>query len=203
MESVQSAGAEDCGETLLLSPLRCRMWAHHDRLEDYLDEDSCRAEIESVRRHNQLIPAVGRRLQGDPDYDVEIICGARRLFVARHLNVPLLVSVQRLTDREAFIAMDAENRHRKDLSPYERGLSYARWLRKGYFNSQDEVARALQISASQVSRLLKLARLPSVVINAFASPNEINEMWGVDLADAWNDTVRSPELARTARRIAA
>ena len=41
----------------------------------------------------------------------------------------------RLTDQEAIIAMDIENRQRADTSPYERGVAYARWLNAGYFNA--------------------------------------------------------------------
>jgi hypothetical protein len=72
------------------------------------------------------------------------------------------VSIKK-SDREAVIALDVENRHRKDISPYERGTSYKRWLELGHFKCQKELARALEISPSQVSRMLKLAQLPAVV----------------------------------------
>jgi len=117
-----------------------------------------------------MIPVLGRPLREDPDYDVELVYGARRLFVARHLGMPLQVELRDVGDREAIVAMDTENQHRKDIGAYERGLSYRRWLRARYFESQDDIARALNISASQVSRLLKIAELPSVIVNAFVSP---------------------------------
>src|SRR5579871_4858114 len=123
-------------------PFRCRMWSLHDRLDEYVTEDACQAEIESFAKHGQLIPALGRPIRSDPDFDVEVICGARRLFVARHLNRPFLVEIRELSDRDALIAIDIENRHRRDVSPYERGLSYARWLRSGQFQSQEELAKA-------------------------------------------------------------
>src|SRR5690348_8381159 len=102
-----------------VNPFRCRMWDLHDRLESYLSPANCRAEIDSFLRHGQLIPAVGRPIKGDPDFDVEVVCGARRLFVARHLNKPLLVELREMTDREVIIAIDIENRQRTDISPYE------------------------------------------------------------------------------------
>src|SRR5258708_5408352 len=117
----------DARNVVLVNPFRCRVWALHDRLEDHITEDSCKEEIESIASHGQLIPVLGRPLKGDVDYDVEIIYGARRLFVTRHLNVPLHVEVREITDRDAIVAMDLENRHRKDISPYERGLSYSQW----------------------------------------------------------------------------
>jgi ParB family chromosome partitioning protein len=170
------------------------MWDLHDRLESLVNEDTCRSEIDSFVRHGQLVPALARRLHGDPQHDLELIYGARRLFVARHVNRPLLVEVRAVSDREGIIAMDIENRHRKDISPYERGMSYARWLAGGYFASQEEVARVLRVSPPQVSRLLKLARLPSVIVSAFVDPREICEAWVLDLMAALEDPERRPAI---------
>lgn len=189
------------GSVVSVSPFRCRMWALHDRLEAAVDEHTCKAEIGSFLRYGQLVPALGRPLQGDPNHDVELIYGARRLFVAQHVNKPLAIELRQLTDMEAIIAMDIENRQRRDISPYEQGLCYARWLRGKHFNSQEEIAQALKISASQVSRLLRLARLPAVVIGAFETPLDICETWGLDLADAWDDPERRASLAEKARSI--
>ena len=175
----------------------------HDRMECNVSEETCRAEIDSFLRYGQLVPTLGRRLCNDPDHDVELIYGARRLFVARHLNKPLLVELCDLSNQEAIVAMDIENRHRVDISPYERGLSYARWLRGGYFESQEDIARALKISCSQVSRLLKLARLPAVIVNAFESVLNIREGWGLTLMDALDDPSRREATVRTARDISA
>jgi len=185
-----------------VSPFRCRMWDLHDRLDAHVTEETCKLEIESVAKHGQLVPVLARRLAGDANYDFELIYGARRLFVARHLNKPLSLEVRDLSDRDAIVAMDIENRHRRDISPYERGRSYARWLRAGYFQSQEEVAAHLKVSASQVSRLLKMARLPSVVVGAFESATDICEVWGLALAEALEDPVRRPMLIDRARRIA-
>jgi ParB family transcriptional regulator, chromosome partitioning protein len=169
-------------ELVSVDPFRCRMWQYHDRLEQSIDENSCRAEIDSVLKHGQLVPVLGRTLRADPDYDVELSYGARRLFVARHIGRPLLVELRKVTDAEAIVAMDIENRHRVDISPYERGRSYLNYLRANLFSSQDEIARELKISASQVSRLIKLAQLPSVVVAAFKNPADICESWAHELA---------------------
>jgi ParB family transcriptional regulator, chromosome partitioning protein len=185
-----------------VDPFRCRMWALHDRLDDYIDEASCRSEIESFAKHGQLLAALGRPLKGDAECDVELIYGSRRLFVARHLNKPLAVELREMSDRDALIAMDMENRQRQDISAYERGLSYARWLRLGVFASQEDIARTLKMSASQVSRLTKLASLPSVILSAFNTPADICEGWGLELVDAWNDTNRRALIAKRAREIA-
>jgi ParB family chromosome partitioning protein len=180
------------------------MWALHDRLEDGITEVSCRLEIESFSRHGQLMPVLGRRLKGDAQHDVELIYGARRLFVARHINKPLLVRIDdEISDRQAIVAMDIENRHRLDISAYERGLSYTQWLRKGYFRSQEELAQTLKLSASRISRLLRLARLPSIVVGAFASPADICEAWGLELVEALAQLATRAPTLKKARELAA
>jgi len=184
-----------------VNPFRCCMWSLHDRLEQHVDEASCRIEIESVRKNGQLVPALGRPLPRNSEYDYELIYGARRLFIARHLNREMLVEVRPLTDLEGIIAMDIENRHRRDISPYERGVSYLRWLRSGHFKTQEELSRALKISASQVSRLLKLAALPAVVVAAFESPLSICETWALELAQSLEDTERRKLTCSRARAI--
>lgn len=186
-----------------MSPFRCRMWALHDRVESTISEHSCREEIASFTKHGQLVPVLGRPLKSDPDYDVELIYGARRLFVARHIGQEIAVELREMSDREAIICMDIENRLRSDISAYERGKSYMSWLRGGHFQSQEDIARALKTSASQVSRLIKLARLPSVVVDAFGSPAEICESWGLEIMDALDDPARRQLTLRNARAIAA
>lgn len=188
---------------LSINPLRCRVWNLHSRLDENLTEESCRSEIESFEKHGQLIPALGRRLRGDPDYDIELIYGARRLFVARHLNLPLLVEVREVSDHDGIVAMELENRVRQDISAYERGTSYDRWLREGHFKSQDEISHALQISAAQVSRLLKLARLPPVVVEAFVKPTDICEVWGAELANLLKDPAAQRRILQAAQSLAA
>jgi ParB family chromosome partitioning protein len=186
-----------------IDPFRARMWSLHDRCDEHVNEETCKAEIESFKKHGQIVPALGRVVHGDPDHDVELICGARRLFVARHLQVPLRVELREMSDGEALIAMDVENRQRTDISPYERAMSFARWLSRGHFRSQDEIARTLQISSTQVSRLLRLAKLPSVILNAFSSPLEMCEAWGLAIMDALDDPQRRQRTIQAARAIGA
>jgi ParB family chromosome partitioning protein len=187
----------------MMNPFRCRMWEFHDRLDAHISEATCRAEIASFGAHGQYVAVLGRSLKGEASHDVELITGARRLFVARHLNKPLAVDIRALSDKEALIAMDTENRLRKDISPYERALSYARWLRTDYFKSQDDIARALKISASQVSRVLKLAQLPAVIVEAFGNPTELRENWARSLLRRLEEPATRQALVDTARAIVA
>jgi ParB family chromosome partitioning protein len=177
------------------------MWQMHDRLEGHLSEENCRSEIASFEKHGQLVPALGRRIRNDPRFEVELICGARRLFVARHLNQPLQVELRELSDLQAIIAIDIENRQRADVSPYERGLSFLEWIRSGYFGSQREIARTLQMSTTHVSRLMQLARLPSVILTAFDSPTSICEAWGLALLRALDNPQLRQSVIEAARAL--
>lgn len=105
------------------NPFRCRMWSMHDRLESCITEENCKAEIESFATHGQIVPVLGKKLNADPDYDYELYFGARRLFIARHLNVALRIRLRELSTRDALIAMDIENRQRIDITPYEQRSS--------------------------------------------------------------------------------
>jgi ParB/RepB/Spo0J family partition protein len=186
-----------------VSPFVCRMWELHDRIEEYIGDCTGKAEIDSFDRYGQLTPVLGRPVRGEVGYQVELIYGARRLHIARQLNKPIRVILREVSDREAVVAMDAENRHRRDISPYERGCSYARLLRSNCFNTQEELAQALNTSASQVSRLLKLTRLPALILGAFSSPLEICEVWGLTLLNMWQDPTVRPALSDLARALGA
>jgi len=187
-----------------VDPFQCKAWKLHNRLEEHVNEESCRDEIISFLEHGQLVPALGRRVRTDiGDMEIEVICGVRRMFIARHLNKPLLIEIKDLSDHDAIVAMDLENRQRQDVSPYERGIGYARWLRNGYFESQEKLAMALRVSPAHVSRLLKLARLPSVVVAAFGSGVDICEGWGLQLAAILENPGTAQRVLKIAREIGA
>jgi len=150
------------------------MWDCHDRLQEFLTEESCREVIDSFIKQGQKMPVLARPLQAREGVKYEIIYGARRLFAARHLNVKLLARVLDLDNRMAFIEMDIENRLRCDISSYERGVSFRSWLREGYFQSQEEIAKTLGLSKAQVCRLVKFSELPAAIVSAFPDPRQIN-----------------------------
>src|SRR4051794_27527244 len=93
-------------------PFRCRVWHLHDRRVSEVNEQTCRGEIDSFAAHGQRVPVLGRPLENDPDYDIELAYGARRLFAARHLKMPLQVELRPFSDRDGLVAMDIENRLR-------------------------------------------------------------------------------------------
>lgn len=191
------------GETTEVDPFDCTLWHLHDRLPELLDESSCREVIESFEKNGQKLPVLARPAAHctGAGFKYEVIYGARRLFAAKTLNIPLLARIRRLTDREAIVEMDIENRVRKNTSPYERGMSFRAWLAAGQFESQEELAKTLGISSASVSRLLKFSELPAVVMEAFPDVREIREAWAVDLAGACGDIDSRRRLLKAARTI--
>jgi ParB/RepB/Spo0J family partition protein len=187
---------------LELDPSACKMWYMHERLGDGLSTESCAALIHSMRTHGLKNPVLGRRVASDGPCQVELIYGARRLFAAQQLGMKLLVRLCDLDDRAALIEMDIENRMRRDITPYERGLSYRRWLSAGIFRSQAEIAKALAISVAQISRLLNYAELPAVVVGAFGSVDQIREEWAVELARCCRDPATRQNVLQSARACA-
>jgi len=198
---MRPTGNATTGSIVSVDPFKCRVWALHDRFAGGINEGTCRLEIDSFGKDGQIVPALGRRVVDDPECEVELICGARRLFAARHLKMPLLVELRELSDREGLVAMDIENRQRQDISPYERGVGYRCWLQEGVFASQEELARMLNLSTSQISRSLRLARLPAVIVDAFRDPGQIRECWGLEILDALDDPQRRAATIRAARTL--
>ncbi|WP_206245718.1 ParB/RepB/Spo0J family partition protein [Novosphingobium terrae] len=164
----------------LVDPARCRIWERHNRDYAALNEARCADLIESiVAQSKQEVPAIVRRLSGDPDYDFEVICGARRHWTVSWLrahNYPeirYLVEVRKLSDEQAFRISDLENRAREDLSDLERSRDYLRALDLYYEGKQKNMAARLHQSEAWLSRYLDLARLPDALLVAFPDPFEL------------------------------
>ena len=164
----------------LVDPARCRIWDRHNRDYGALSETRCADLIESIKAQGrQEVPAIVRRITGDPDYDFEVICGARRHWTVTWLrthnypDIRYLVEIRKLTDEQAFRIADIENRAREDLSDVERARDYLRALDLYYEGKQKSMAERLNQSEAWLSRYLDLARLPEAVVVAFADPFEL------------------------------
>lgn len=175
-----AAGKVVTDRTEWVDPARCRPWRLHNRDLDHLSEDTCRDLIDAfLSAKKQRIPAIVRRLQNDPDHDFEIIAGVRRWWTVQwlrahhHPDFEYLVTIQHVSDEEAFRVSDIENRSRKDISDWERAKEYMHALGEFYDGSQSEMAEHLKISRSWLSRLLDVARLPDEIVVAFADTHDI------------------------------
>lgn len=164
----------------LVDPARCRVWEGHNRDYAALTEETCADLIESFKAEGrQNFAAIVRRVEGDPDHDWEIICGARRhwsvswMRAHERTDFRFLIEPRELTDEEAFRLADLENRNRRDLSDYERARDYARAVERYYGGNQQQMAERLEVSKSWLSRYLELARLPAEIVAAFTTPHVI------------------------------
>ncbi len=161
--------------TRKVPPERCRIWAHHNRRYDMLSSESCADLIEGFRtKGGQEFPAIVRIVREDDQYDYEVICGARRHWTATHLKMDLLIEERELTDEEAFVLSDKENRDRKDISDYERALDYMHALNLYYGGVQSRMAQIIGMDPSVLSRYLDVARLDQNIVEAVADVREIS-----------------------------
>lgn len=147
---------------------KIRLWKEHNRHYDTLNTENCADLIDGFQRAGgQQFAAVVRKVTDSDQYDYEVICGARRHWTASYLEVDLLIDVRTLTDRQAFILQDLENRDRQDISDYERALDYRNALAKYFDNDQTAMAKHLQLNRVLFRRLLSLTELPETVVEAY------------------------------------
>ena len=170
------------GKIRLVDPVRCRMWAGHNRLYDLLTPETVCPLIDSIKAMGrQETPAIVRPVTGDPNADYEVIAGARRHFAVSHLrraehrdDIRFLVDVRDdLSDEEAFRISDVENREREDISDYERARDYARALGAYYDDNKKLMAERLGVDRTWLSRFVRMAEVPRVVLDAYGDPRRL------------------------------
>lgn len=194
----------------LLDPARVRVWAGNARVYAHLNEDNVRDLIDSIiAEGGQKVPAVVRRVEGDPDHDFEVIAGTRRHFAISWLrthsypDMMFVAQVADLDDEAAFRLADIENRARKDVTDLERARNYAAALATHYGGHQGRMAERLKLSQGWLSKMLKVATIPDDVIAAFASPADVQLKPAYPLAVALADAAAAKAIRAEARRIAA
>lgn len=194
---------------LLLNPDRVRIWPGNARSYAHLSEESCQELIDSiVAEGGQKVPAVVRRVEGDPDHDYEVIAGTRRHWSISWLrrnsypDLQFVAQVVQLDDEAAFRLADLENRARKDVSDLERARNYAEALKAHYGNHLTRMAERLKLSKGWLSKMLKVAGIPDAVLNAFASPADVQLKPAYPLAQALDDKVKADAIRKEAARLA-
>lgn len=147
---------------------------------------------DDLRANGQEFPIKVKAVDGDADHEFEVIAGHRRLLACRELDAEVAggFPVFAVLDGTAAelkvhaLKMYRENALRKDLSPFETGTMFRRWLIEGLFATQKELADALGLSTPTVSHYLGIAELPPEILNAFRDPRTISLRWINDLAPA-------------------
>lgn len=203
-----ATGKSVADRTEWVDPAKCRPWRMHNRDLDHLSEESCRDLIDSfLSAKKQRIPAIVRRLKSDPEFDYEIIAGVRRWWTVKwlrahhHPEYEYLVTIQAVTDEEAFRVSDVENRSRKDISDWERAKEYTIALAEFYDGSQSQMAEHLNLSKSWLSRLLDVARLPEELVAAFSDTHDITVRVARDIKPLAGDARALAKMRNEAERI--
>lgn len=180
------SGWDGAKPTRLLDPQTVGRSRYANRhASNFKNEDFARLKREIQEAGGNVQPIKVRAvapLEGQARY--EIVFGHRRHQACLELGIPVLAVVENLDDRSLFVEMERENRERQDLSPWEQGVMYARALDTGLFSSNRQLAAQLGLDHSNVGKSLALARLPEEVVNAFASPLDIQLRWATVLNHA-------------------
>jgi len=195
---------------LLLDPARVRIWPGNARHYAHLSEENCRELIDSiVAEGGQKVPAVVRRVEGDPDHDYEVIAGTRRHWSISWLrshsypDMQFVAQVALLDDEAAFRLADLENRARKDVSDLERARNYAHALKDHYGQHLTRMAERLKLSKGWLSKMIKVAGIPDSVIDAFASPADVQLKPAYALAQALDNAQAAPAILAAAKALKA
>ncbi|MDF0490384.1 ParB/RepB/Spo0J family partition protein [Sphingomonas sp. H39-1-10] len=193
----------------LVDPARVKIWSGNARIYNRLTEDNCRDLIDAlIAEGAQRVAAVARRIEDDPDHDLELIVGTRRHFSVSWLranNYPefqLLVDVVQIDDEAAFRLADIENRARKDVSDIERARNYRAALDAHYGGKQVRMVERLKVSKGWLSKMLKVAELPDGILAAFASPDDVQLAPAYPLAQALDDKGKAKLVIEAARKLA-
>jgi ParB family chromosome partitioning protein len=198
-----------------LDPKECRIWAFHNRRYDLLDENNCADLIEGFQESGrQELAGIVRRVNDDSGFEYEVIAGARRHWTCAQLGWKYLAEIRDLTDEEAFILSDIENRSRKDISDYERAIDYRRALtdilsekgqREGRSKAamtQAEFAKRLGKSEAWLSQFLYLASLPVEIVAAFPQLTDIGLSHGRELKPLLDKPSSREKLIKEAQALA-
>lgn len=114
----------------------------------------------------------------------EIVFGHRRHKACLELGLPVLALIESIDDKALFVEMDRENRQRADLRPIEQGLMYRRALDRGLYPSLRSLCEASGANLGNSSLVLRLAKLPDVLLEAFPSKLDIQYRWIQPLLNA-------------------
>lgn len=195
---------------LLIDPAKAKPWSGNARSYAHLTYDNCKELIDAiVAEGGQKVPAIVRRLDDDSEFEFEVVAGTRRhwsiswLRANSYPEMRFLVQVGEFDDEAAFRLADIENRARKDVSDLERARNYARALKDHYGGHQGRMAERLKLSQSWLSKMLKVAALPDVVVAAFPSPADVQLKPTYPLAQLAARSEHKAAIAKAAKAISA
>ena len=184
-----------------VDPKRVRASAYADRHPKAFEGPEFLAFVDEIKSTGgNTEPGVVRPIKDDPDFDYELAAAHRRHRACLVSNLEFFTFVRELSDEELVVAMEVENRGRKDLSPFERGRHYAQLLKEGKFASLRKMAEALNVPLTVMQRLVTYGDLPEAVVGAFIDPRAIRANWIRPLLEAYD---RNPEAVAQEAKVLA
>jgi ParB family chromosome partitioning protein len=199
------------GRLLLeLDPKKIRPTEFQNRLgRSLLADDPKFHELkESLRANGQETPIRVRPVKHALPFEFEIVSGHRRHAACLALDAeleggfPILAIIDAAAEdaRDLVLKMYRENEERYDLSAYEKGLMFTRWLEAGVYESQRELAAAIGMGEAAAAKYLAVAGLPKEILAAFGDERLIPMSWGPALSQAIKSD--SESVLQAAERLA-
>jgi ParB family chromosome partitioning protein len=163
----------------------------HDR-SLLADDPQFMALKASLAEHGQETPIRVRPVKNALPYEFEIVAGHRRHAACLALDsespdgFPILAIIDATVAdaRNLVLKMYRENEERFDLSAFEKGRMFARWLDAGVYDSQRELAAAIGMGEAAAAKYLAVAALPKEILAAFGDDRLIPMSWGPTLSQA-------------------
>ena len=135
----------------------------------------------SLRRNGQDQPVRIRPAADGAALPYELVEGHRRLAAILALDtetdggypIQARLDVAARDTRDLALKMYRENEERFDLSAFEKGAMFQKWLDAGLYRTAREIAEAVSTSEQTVGKYLALAALPPAILAAFADVRDI------------------------------
>lgn len=151
-------------ELVLVDPAECESWEYANRSADEMGNMD--ELIRSIQENTQLQPALVRSHPNPHDrIKYQIIFGRRRHAACLSLGIPFLViKKDSLTQQEAIVCQDAENKFRKNVSNFSNAMLYKKLLDDHTFKTEKELAEKLGVSPSSLNDLMSFTKIPSDLV---------------------------------------
>ncbi|QEG30313.1 Chromosome-partitioning protein Spo0J [Gemmata obscuriglobus] len=127
---------------------------------------------ESIRRHGVLQP-IGARPKGDKEGKEdkgEVVWGHRRLrcaIAAGLSEVPCVILDRDMSESDFLALQVVENTARESLSPFDLWQGCVRLMDANAGWSQKDLAKAISLDASSITRIMSASKCVSAVIESF------------------------------------
>lgn len=169
LEAERSTAIADGVQLIELDPDQITDTLPRDRIAAAFEDDEFDRFTQSIAEDGQYVPILVRRVA---DKGYEIAAGRRRLAACKALGRKVLARVTALNDDAMLTLQYRENAERENISTFER----AQWLAavaERHKLSTTEIAARFDMSQPSVVEYLKIARLPSELIEGLHDPRDL------------------------------